>query len=65
MKTGRTITMSRSFGANAAAVLAMKAAVSALVQRRNGAREPVRDLYYKTHSLLRALRQHLAQTSAA
>lgn len=42
-----------------AALLAMKAAFSTLVQRRNGARESARVLYYRTHSLLRALRQHL------
>jgi hypothetical protein len=43
-----------------AAVLAVKAAVSALVQRRNGAPEPARLLYYRAHSLLRALRSHLS-----
>jgi hypothetical protein len=40
-------------------ILAMKAALSTIVQRRNGAREPARDLYYSAHSLLRALRSHL------
>ena len=40
--------------------LAARAASSAVRQRRLGAREPTRVLYYGAHSLLRSLRQHLA-----
>ena len=59
MNGNNMLSMPRSFGANAAALLAMKAAVSALFQRRHGAREPARVLYYRAHSLLRTLHKHL------
>ena len=52
--------LQRNLGAHGAAVLAVKAALSTLVQRRNGAREPARVLYYRAHSLLRTLRHHFA-----
>ena len=39
--------------------IASKAAHSALVQIRRGAREPARDLYHDAHSLLRTLKAHL------
>jgi hypothetical protein len=51
-------------GAPNAARLAAKAALAAAVQRRNGARESIRELYYRSHSLLRALRAHLSGVSA-
>lgn len=41
------------------AEVATKAARSAIVQRKRGSREDVRELYYQAHSLLRTLRQHL------
>ena len=47
-----------------ASSVALKAALSAMVQRRNGAREPVRLLYYRAHSLLRAVRQPRLELSA-
>jgi hypothetical protein len=59
MTSTSTLTFHRPMGSPASAALAMKAAVSAIVQRRNGAREPARVLYYSAHSLLRALRKHL------
>ena len=65
MSACRTMTLPRTLGVNAAAVLAMKAALSARVQRRNGSREPTRELYYRAHSLLRTLRQHLGSGPAA
>ena len=43
-----------------AGLVAARAAHGALIQRRMGARESARVLYYRTHSFLRALRQHLA-----
>ena len=60
-----TIHLPRSLGANGAAILAMKAAFSAIVQRRNGAAEPARILYYRAHSLLRTLHKHLGSSIAA
>ena len=42
-----------------AAVIAVKAAVSAVIQRRRGARESTRVLYYRAHSILRSVRSHL------
>ena len=51
--------------------VARRAAASARVQRRRGARADTRTLYYEAHSLLRTLRHHLselpepAQTRAA
>ncbi len=65
MSARRNLSMPRPLGTNAAAVLAIKAALSAIVQRRNGAHEPVRVLYYRAHSLLRTLRQHLGAGPAA
>lgn len=63
--THGTIQLPRSLGAHGAAILAMKAAFSAIVQRRNGAAEPARVLYYRAHSLLRTLHKHLGSTVAA
>ena len=65
MNHARTIQLPRSWGASGSAVLAMKAAVSTIVQRRNGAREPARVLYYRAHSLLRTLRQCLGDSPRA
>lgn len=45
--------------------VAERAALSARVQRRRGAEADARRLYYEAHSLLRLLRQHLAEDRAA
>ena len=59
MSSMQSVRYHRPIGPPSSAVFAMKAAVSTIVQRRNGAREPARVLYYRAHSLLRALRTHL------
>jgi hypothetical protein len=59
MSTIQSTTFHRPIGPPSSAVLAVKAAVSTIVQRRNGAREPARVLYYRAHSLLRTIRHHL------
>ena len=65
MSSLQTITFHGPSGPPSSGVLAMKAALSTIVQRRNGAREPARDLYYDAHSLLRALRSHLRGIGAS
>lgn len=65
MRNGRMIQLPHPLGASGATLLAMKAAFSALFQRRRGSRAPARELYYSAHSLLRALRRHVVAPSSA